>query len=169
MKVTEMLLKEFDQEIQKARRVLERVPEGRFDWKPHDRSMTLGHLATHVARLPQWAAMLAQSDLDISPDGKPVPQPPAPETRAALLALLDQCAGAGRAYLADVSEEDLGRPWSLLAAGQTIFTQPKVEVLRHSVLSHLAHHRGQLTVYLRLNEAPVPGIYGPSADEPTFS
>jgi uncharacterized damage-inducible protein DinB len=168
MTLIELFRREYDREVDVTRRVLERVPDGRFEWKPHARSFALGQLAQHVATLPQWAAMLAGDSLDIQPAGQPLAKAPVCESRAALLSALETNAAAGRAYLAGANDEELDRSWTLLAAGQTIFTMTKAEVLQISVMNHLAHHRGQLCTYLRMNDVPVPAVYGPSADEATY-
>jgi uncharacterized damage-inducible protein DinB len=164
----ELFRKEFEREVGVTRRVLERVPDGRFDWKPHAKSFSLGQLAQHVATLPQWAAFLAKDDLDIQPQGQPMPKLPPSETRDALLALLESNAEAGRAFLKQASDAELDRPWTLLAAGKSILTMTKAEVFQISVMNHLSHHRGQLCTYLRLNDIPVPAVFGPSADEVGF-
>ncbi len=165
MTLIELFRKEYEREVGVTRRVLERVPDGRLDWKPHPTSFSLGQLAQHVATLPQWASLLANDDLDIQPAGQPMRKLPPSATRDALLALLESNAAAGRAFLAQASDAELDRPWTLLAAGKAIFTMTKAEVFQISVMNHLAHHRGQLCTYLRLNDVPVPAVFGPSADE----
>jgi len=148
-----------------TRKVLERMPMDRYDWKPHDRSFSLGKLATHVAHLPGWLTMtLATDELDI---GQPFQQP-TPKTTGELLELFDQTAAQARASLAGAADEEFFKKWSLRNGDHVIFTMPKIAVVRGVVLNHLIHHRGQLTVYLRLNDVPVPGLYGPSADEGSF-
>lgn len=168
MTLIELFRKEYEREVGVTRRVLERVPDGRFDWKPHAKSFSLGQLAQHVATLPQWASLLASAELDIQPGGKPLPKLPPTETRDALLALLDTHVAAGRAFLAGASDAELDQPWTLLAGGKAIFTMSKAEVFQISVMNHLSHHRGQLCTYLRLNDVPVPAVFGPSADEAGF-
>jgi uncharacterized damage-inducible protein DinB len=165
MGLVDALLPEFDREMGVTRRLLERVPDGQFAWQPHPKSMTLGRLAEHLAELPQWVgATVLDSSLDLAttrrPDGY---QPPA--TRAAVLTMFDQNVAAARGVLAGRSDAELMAPWSLLRGEQTIFTMPKAGVLRAFVLNHIVHHRGQLSVYLRLRDVPLPSIYGPSADE----
>ena len=160
---------ELEREAGPTRRVLERVPEGRDDWKPHEKSMPLGYLATLVARLPTWATMtIKQDELDLNPPGGSGYTPPAVHSRAELLAAFDTGVTEAREALASTTDDYLLTPWRLLVAGKVVLEQPRHVVLRDSVFNHLAHHRGQLTVYLRLLGARVPAIYGPSADERPF-
>ena len=166
MSISEALLPEFDQEMDGARRTLERVPEDRFDWKPHARSGSMIWLAGHLANIPYWATLTIQKDeLDLMPDGKPLPQPPAPTSVDQMLAEFDQHVREARASIAGADDAAFLLPWSLLKNGVTIFSMPKIAVLRSFVMNHLIHHRAQLGVYLRLNDIPVPALYGPSADE----
>jgi uncharacterized damage-inducible protein DinB len=162
MTLSQSLLPEFDNEMSNTRRALERVPTDKFDWQPHAKSFTMGKLATHLATLPGWTDItINTSELDLS-------QPreiPKPATTEELLALFDQTVASARATLAGASDETFFQPWTLRNGEQTIFTLPKIAVMRGFVLNHIIHHRGQLTVYLRLNDIPVPSIYGPSADE----
>lgn len=164
MSIAQSLLPEFDFEMAAARKVLERVPGDDLGWKPHEKSMTMGRLATHVAEVPGWVISTFTSDsLDLAGDGGSRPAPPTdPE---GILALFDRLVAAGREALAGASDEDMAKPWSLMMGEQVFFTMPKAEVYRRWVINHLIHHRAQLGVYLRLNDIPVPGIYGPSADE----
>ncbi len=163
MSITGSLLPEFDREMANTRKVLERVPENRFGWKPHEKSWTLAALATHLATLPLWAKMtIEKNSIDIS---QPVENPEA-KTRAELLERFDANAAGAREAIAGISDEGLLAPWSLVAGGKTMFTLPRLTVLRTFVLNHTIHHRAQLGVYLRLIDVPVPGLYGPSADEP---
>lgn len=165
MAIVDALLPEFDHEMSTTRKVLERVPEDRLDWKPHPKSMTLGQLAQHVATIPLWGSITVNQpelDLGATPSVEPV------ATRAGLLAMFDANAAATRAALAGKSDAELMAPWALKRTGQTIFTMPKAAVWRSFVISHLIHHRGQLTVYLRMNDGLLPSIYGPSADEGAF-
>lgn len=170
MGLAQMLVPEFDMEIATTRKVLERVPEDKFGWKPHEKSGTLGWLAKHVAELPGWVGVTIKMDLfDLSPvDGPRMEPTPLPTTSKELLDLLDKKAAEARALLVDASDETMMKPWSLARQGAVLMTMPKAAVLRTFVLSHLIHHRGQLSVYLRLNDIPVPSIYGPSADENPF-
>ena len=162
--LADALLPEFDREMTTTRRLLERVPEDKLAWKPHAKSMSLGDLATHVATLVGWGAVtLNQSEVDLGGQSPNV----AATSRADLLARFDKNVSDTRAALAGKSDAEMMAPWSLKHGGQTIFTMPKVAVWRGFVLNHLVHHRGQLSVYLRLHDVPVPAIYGPSADEPS--
>ena len=166
MAFSDTLLPEFDHEMAGARRTLERVPEDRFEWRPHPKSGAMGWLAGHLANIPEWGTLtIARDELDLAPGGKPMELPPPPASRADLLAAFDKKAAEARAAIAGASDEELMKPWSLLQNGKTIFTMPKLTVLRSFVLNHLIHHRAQLGVYLRLNDVPVPSLYGPSADE----
>lgn len=165
MALVDALLPEFDHEMTTTRKVLERVPEDRFDWKPHAKSFSLGALAAHVTTLPAWGTeTLNKADIDIGGS-----QPPAaPPSKAELMATFDRNVATVRTALAGKSDAELLAMWALKRGGKTIFSMPKAAVLRSFVLSHLIHHRGQLCVYLRLLDVPVPSIYGPSADEPSF-
>ena len=166
MAIAEVLLPEFDQEAAGARRTLERVPADKFEWRPHEKSGTMIWLAGHLANLPSWAAVTMSGDqLDVAPGGKPMPPPPTPASVDELVATFDRCAAEARAALAGASDADFMKPWSLLNNGKVMMTLPKAAVIRSFVMNHLVHHRAQLGVYLRMNDVPVPSIYGPSADE----
>jgi uncharacterized damage-inducible protein DinB len=165
MPIIDAFLPEYDHEVATTRKLLERVPDGKFDWKPHDKSMSLGQLASHLATMLSWGAeTINQSEVDVAGPFTP----PRLDTRADLVAQFDKEAAATRAAIAGASDAALMAPWSLKREGKTIFTMPKVAVLRSFVMNHMIHHRGQLSVYLRLHDVPVPSIYGPSADEATF-
>jgi uncharacterized damage-inducible protein DinB len=165
MRLSETLLPEFEYEMANTRKTLERVPEDRFAWKPHEKSMAMGNLASHVANIPNWAVlMLSKDSIDIAPEGVPVKTPQA-ASREELLKIFDENVASAREAISGASDESLHGNWTLLANGKTIFTQPRLGVLRGMVLSHNIHHRAQLGLYLRLNDVPVPAIYGPSADE----
>ena len=165
MPIVDALLPEFDHEMTTTRKVLERVPADRFDWKPHAKSFSLGALATHVAALPTWGAeALTRSEFDIA-DSQP---PTAPPSKTALMAAFDKSVTTTRSALAGKTDAEFMATWTLTRGGKAIFSMPKANVLRSFVLNHLIHHRGQLSVYLRLLDVPVPSIYGPSADEPSF-
>ena len=169
MKLTELFLAEMEREMPRTRRALEQVPMGRPDWKPHPKSMPLGYLAALVATLPSWIVFTVnQDELDIRPVGKEPYKMPEWSTTAELLKLFDDGAAQAREALRNTTDEHLMKPWRFVVAGQVMSEDPRYIVLRDTVLNHLAHHRGQLTVYLRLNEKPVPAIYGPSADERPF-
>ena len=165
MPLVDALLPEFDHEMTTTRKVLERVPEDKFDWKPHAKSFSVGELATHVANLPTWGTeTLTKSEIDLA-GGQRVA---ALASKAELMAAFDRNVAATRAALTGKTDPELLAIWSLKRGGKTIFSMPKTAVLRSFVLSHVIHHRGQLSVYLRLLDVPVPSIYGPSADEPSF-
>lgn len=158
------LLAEFDREAASTRRILERVPDGKFDWKPHPKSMTLGGLANHVSGLMGFAPIVLQTEsMDVAaPSGQP--RPAAPTSARELVESFDRGVAASRAAIAAAGEQQLSHPWSLRNGETVLFNLPRDGVLRLQ-LSHMVHHRGQLSVYLRLNDVPVPGMYGPSADE----
>jgi uncharacterized damage-inducible protein DinB len=166
MNLTDLFLAELDREVAATRRVLERVPEGRADWRPHPRSMALGRLSALVAGMPGWIAMMIHTDeFDFAPEGKPADSTQL-ETAADLLALLETSTAKARQALLDTDDDHLLTNWKLKARGRVITEVPRYLNIRDGVFNHLAHHRGQLTVYLRLTESHVPSIYGPSADEP---
>ncbi len=163
--MTEFFHAQLEREAEGCRKALSRVPEGRPDWKPHEKSMPMGYLSSLVAMMPGWVAMaIDQDELDIAPPGGGSYQPPAPSTQRELLAMLEDGVGKAREALRRTSDEHLKTPWRLLVGGKVVLEQPR-EVVIADTFTHLAHHRGQLTVYLRLNDAPVPAIYGPSADD----
>ena len=166
MAIAEALLPEFDQEAASTRTTLERVPDGKFDWSPHEKSGTMGWLAGHLATIPTWATVaINQDSLDLMPDGKPYSPPPAPTSVTELLETFDKNVADARAAIAGASDEQLIETWSLLRNGENMMSMPRVAVVRGFVMNHMIHHRAQLGVYLRLNDIPVPSIYGPSADE----
>lgn len=166
-KITELLLAELEREATGTRRALERVPEGKDDWKPHEKSMPLGYLAGLVATMPGWiAAILNQDELDLATPSEYTT--PARSSNRDLLELFDSSMAKAREALANSTEEHLETTWRLLVQGKVVSEQTRYVAIRDSALNHLAHHRGQLTVYLRLNEIPVPSLYGPTADERTF-
>ena len=169
MPLSQMILPEFDQEMATTRKILERVPEGVGDWKPHSKSMTLARLAGHVAELPGWGVTtLTQTELDFAPAGQPPYQPTFFTTQAETLKLFDEGVKACRDAIAKASDADLQVMWTLKRAGQKLMSMPRIAVLRSMVMNHLIHHRAQLGVFLRLNDVAIPGSYGPSADEPRF-
>lgn len=164
MKVTDLLLEQLEKEVASSRRTLERVPEGKNSWKPHEKSMELGYLASLVAVMPSWIDMMINTDeFDVlKPSGyMPIPDP----SQQDLLEMLEKAAEKGREALRQTSDEHLEKNWKLLAGGHVAGEQRRRIFILDGVIAHLAHHRGQLTVYLRLLDAPVPGLYGPSADE----
>ena len=169
MTISQSMLPEFDQEMQNTRKVLERVPDDKWGWKPHEKSGTVGWYAWHIATLPGWATMTIKTEnLDIAPkDGSKMDMPKV-ENKQQALAQFDKDVAEARAALAGASDQDLMKDWSLLMGGQNMFTMPRVACLRGMVMNHLIHHRAQLTVYYRMLDVPVPGLYGPSGDEKQF-
>ena len=166
MAINQALLPEFEHEMATTRKALERVPEDKFAWKPHPKSMALGRLASHVAEIPGWGMMTVEKDsIDIAPPGGPAHTGANLGTRREILELFDKNVAAARSAVAGASDEHLMKPWSLLSGGKTVLSMPRVAVWRSFVMNHLIHHRAQLGVYLRLNEVAVPSTYGPSADE----
>ncbi|HVN04924.1 MAG TPA: DinB family protein [Bryobacteraceae bacterium] len=166
MSLSQSVLPEFDREMSSTRKTLERLPDDKFGWKPHEKSMPLGRLGSHLAELCGWIKTTLETEsLDFMPPGAPPYQPVTAPSRAAVLEMFDQNVADARAAISAASDEQWLVPWSLLAGGKTIFTMPRIAVLRGMVMNHVIHHRGQLTVYLRLNDIPVPALYGPSADE----
>lgn len=169
MQIRELFLDELERETAGSRLSLERVPEGKNDWKPHEKSMPLGYLAYLVAAMPSWIAMaINQDELDLYPPGKPKSKPPDWHSRKELLDLLEANVAQAREALKKTTDEHLMTMWKLLVGGRVVSEEPRYVVIRDSVFNHAAHHRGQLTVYLRLCNASVPAIYGPSADEGKF-
>lgn len=169
MAMNQALVAEFDQEMAGTRKTLERVPEAKFDWKPHDKSGSMIWLAGHLANLAGWAGTTVNTDsLDLAPGGKPMTPPPPPKSSKELLDLFDKNVAESRKAIAAVSDADLQKPWSLLNNGTVLMTMPRGVCLRNFVMNHTIHHRAQLGVYLRLNNVAVPALYGPSADEQTF-
>lgn len=166
MAIKDSILPEYDHEMATTRKVLERVPEDKKDWQPHAKSMSLGRLSQHLATLPGWVmATMKQTELHMNPPGGPPYSPPEFESKAAALALFDQNVREGREAIVAAEDAEFMVPWTFKSGGHTVFTLPRVAVLRSFVTNHIIHHRGQLSVYLRLNDVPVPSIYGPSADE----
>jgi len=168
MKLTEFLRAEMDREIDRSRRALEQAPEGKYDWKPHERSMAFGYLANMVATIPMWVSMqISQDELDIAPkDGSKFEQKRL-DSSAELMDALDKAAAGARAAFDKTTDEHLMTNWQLKAGGKVVAEAPRHEMIQDSLL-HWAHHRGQMTVYLRLLGAKVPAIYGPSADDKEF-
>jgi uncharacterized damage-inducible protein DinB len=167
MKLTELLIAELEREAVGSRKVLQNVPEGKNDWKPHEKSMPLGYLATIVANIPGWLEMVINMDeIDINPPGGSKYKPQEWKTRGDLLEQFENSLKKGREVLQNTSDDHLlNTKWRMLSGGKLMMEQTRYEAVREAVLNHMAHHRGQLTVYLRLNGEKVPAIYGPSADE----
>jgi uncharacterized damage-inducible protein DinB len=165
MTIPTSLLPEFDHEMATTRRILERVPEAEFAWKPHERSMTLGELAGHVANLPMWCSTTLETTvLDLDSFGEDLTLKP-PVSRDALLQDFDARVAKARAAIARTSDAEMLASWTLKKGAQQFFSMPRVSAIRSFVMNHLIHHRGQLTVYLRLKDVPIPPVYGPTADE----
>ncbi|HEV8214991.1 MAG TPA: DinB family protein [Gemmatimonadaceae bacterium] len=160
MSIGQSMIAEYDQEMATTRRVLERIPSDKNTWKPHAKSFSVGHLAQLVARMPGWITLTVKNPkLDLSQA-----TPYSYETTDALLADFDRNVREGREALASVTDEQMGQPWALTMGERNLITLPRGVVLRQNI-NHLVHHRGQLTVYLRLLDIPVPSVYGPTADE----
>lgn len=160
------LLPEFDQEMASTRKVLERVPDDKLDWKPHPKSNTIGWNANHLAEMPDWAVhTLSHSSLDVAPPGGEPYRSPKLGSNREILDLFDRNVAAARKAIEAITDDAVRQNWSLLKAGTPIFTMPRAVVLRSFVMNHMIHHRAILSVYLRLNDIPVPGLYGPSGDE----
>jgi uncharacterized damage-inducible protein DinB len=163
-----MLRSELDREAERSRRALELVPEGKQEWKPHDASMAFGYLVQMVATIPTWVEMIVKLDeLDIKPKDGPRQQPGNLNTAAALIGALDSSLETARAALLETNDEHLLTPWRILATGEVQQERPR-HVMIADMMNHWAHHRGQMTVYLRLMGAKVPALYGPSADDQRF-
>jgi uncharacterized damage-inducible protein DinB len=162
MPFSQTLLPEFEEEMKNTRKLLECVPDGKFDYKPHTKSMTLGRLASHVAEMPSWTAFTVDLEvLELQADFKPE----IASTRAELLEKFDKGVVEARQKIAATSDAQWQVTWTFKYAGQTIMTMPRSAVMRSIIMNHLVHHRAQLGVYLRLNDVAIPGMYGPSADE----
>jgi uncharacterized damage-inducible protein DinB len=165
MPFSAQLLPEFDEEMKNTRKILACVPDGKFDYQPHPKSMTLGRLATHVAEMPSWATMTISTEvLEMTPDWKPNRA----DTQAELLEMFDKGVTEAREKIAAATDEDWQKTWTFKFAGNTVMSMPRSVVVRSTVMNHLIHHRAQLGVFLRLNEVEIPGMYGPSADEAKF-
>ena len=169
MKLTELLLAEFDREVGRSRRALQEVPAGKYEWKPHEKSMIFGYLVNMVATIPSWISLeIMQDDLDIAPtDGGKMEQKRL-DTSEELLKALEKSASAARSALEKTTDEHLMTNWKLLAGGNPVMESPR-HVMIQDTINHWAHHRGQMTVYLRLMGAKVPALYGPSADDNRFA
>jgi uncharacterized damage-inducible protein DinB len=168
VELTRFFAEQLEREAAISRRVLEHVPQGKTDWKPHEKSMPLGYLASLVATMPSWVAMaIERDDLDIKPVGGPPPPAQTWTSPADLQRMQDEAVAGARKALAATTDAHLATPWKLLASGTVVMTAPRLVVIADT-FTHLSHHRGQLTVYLRLNDKPVPSVYGPSADDRSF-
>jgi uncharacterized damage-inducible protein DinB len=166
MAIRDAFLPEFEHEMSTTRKTLERVPEDKLSWKPHNTSMEMGRLAGHIAEMAGFAAATFQGDsFDFQPAGAPPMKPTVMTSRQQILGTFDKNVADARAAISKASDEDLQKVWTLLNGGKTFFAMPRIQVLRGMILNHVIHHRGQLSVYLRMNQVPIPSIYGPSGDE----
>jgi uncharacterized damage-inducible protein DinB len=165
MTFSESLLPEFDEEMKNTRKLLECVPDDKFGFQPHAKSMTMARLASHVAELPSWASFTLDTEvLEMHPGDKPV----IASSRAELLDMFDKCVPAARAKIAAATQADWAKTWTFKYDGKTVLAMPRAAVMRSVIMNHLIHHRAQLGVFLRLNDVEIPGMYGPSADEMKF-
>jgi uncharacterized damage-inducible protein DinB len=168
MKLTQLVLDELEKEAELSRKALEVVPAGKADWKPHDRSMIFGYLADMVANIPNWVAMIVtRPELDIAPAGGPQQTREPMNDSAAFIAALDKAMAAARSALQQATDDHLMTGWRLLAGGKPVIETTRYVMIRDTI-NHWVHHRGQMTVYLRLLGAKVPALYGPSADDKNF-
>jgi uncharacterized damage-inducible protein DinB len=166
MRISDTLLPEVEQEMAQTRKTLERVPDAQFQFKPHEKSMSMGELARHIAMMANWGGdTLVSDNFDVAPVDGPAYVMPTVTNTAEVLALFDEGVAGFKKNLAAAENDAMMKPWSLLRAGDPMFTMPRAAVIRGMILNHLVHHRGQLTVYLRLCNVAVPALYGPSADE----
>jgi uncharacterized damage-inducible protein DinB len=168
MGISAEFLPEFDLEMASARRTLERIPEDKLAWKPHEKSMLLGRLAGHIAELPGMGVSVMKDDaLDFAnrPAGKLARKPTVAESQNHVLELFDKNIAALRAAIAGAGDDHWGKNWKLSAGEKTFYNGPRMGAMRRMVMNHIIHHRAQLGVYLRLNDVAVPSVYGPSADE----
>jgi uncharacterized damage-inducible protein DinB len=168
MKLTEFFREELDREVERSRKAIEQVPSGKYDWKPHEKSMIFGYLADMVATIPTWITMEVERDeLDVAPPKGQGTKAPQKETREDLIKALDDAAAGARAALERTNDEHLRTNWKLLAGGNVVMEEPRYVMIQETI-NHWAHHRGQMTVYLRLMGQKVPALYGPSADDKSF-
>ncbi len=165
MRISDTLLPEFEFEMANTRKVLARVPDEKWNWKPHPKSFSMGDLAAHVMGIPHWLVdTLTTESMEVGPSKSTYQQPKA-GTQAELLEKFDRFVFDAGRTLISAEDDDLMKPWALLYEGKTVLSMPRNAIFRSFIMNHLIHHRGQLSVYLRLNDIPVPGLYGPSADE----
>jgi uncharacterized damage-inducible protein DinB len=164
MAIRDALLPEFDHEMGTTRRLLERAPAADFSWTPHEKSFNLGQLASHVSNIPHWCELILQTTVfDVLSAGDT--RPKAPASAADLVSHFDKTASAARSGLSTAGDPELLTPWTFSRGEQVMFTMPRIAAIRSFVMNHLIHHRGQLSVYLRLRNVPLPPMYGPTADE----
>lgn len=166
MSIAQSILPEFEHEMAGTRKTLERIPDEKLDWKAHPKSNTIGWVAAHLAEIPGWAeGTLTQDSWDINPVGGEPYKTPKATSRKQILEIFDKNVAAAKKAIAATKDDAFLKQWSLLSAGQPIMTMPRIAVIRGFVLNHMIHHRAHLCVYLRLNDIPVPALYGPSGDE----
>ena len=166
MSIAQLLLNELDREVEASRTLLDRLPEGKWGWRPHEKSMTLGRLATHVAEIPSWSNSLLMADeIDFMSPEMQAWTPREMQSKDEILAELESAAETCRVHLEATSDEDFDRDWTMKSGDQVVMQEKKYMVFRRQVLNHMVHHRAQLGVFLRLLDVPLPGSYGPSADE----
>jgi uncharacterized damage-inducible protein DinB len=164
--IAESILPEFEQEMAGTRKTLERIPDDKLEWKAHPKSNTIGWVGGHLAELPGWVEMTLKTDkLDINPPGGNPYKPPKPTSHKQMVEIFDKNVATAKTAIRSTSDAEFLKPWSLLNAGATLFAMPRIAVVRSFVINHMIHHRAILTVYLRLNDIPVPALYGPSGDE----
>ncbi len=169
MTIGQTLLPEFEHEMAGVRKTIERVPEDKYGWKAHPKSNTMGWVVAHLAEIPGWVeGTLTQDIWETNPPGGEPYKSPVATSQAQILALFDQNVAAAKKALAEVSDESMYKIWSLHVSGKPVITMPRIAVMRGFILSHAIHHRAILCVYLRLNDLPVPALYGPSGDEGSF-
>ncbi|MFK7777326.1 MAG: DinB family protein [Gimesia sp.] len=166
MTIAETLLPEFDREMASTRKTIERIPNDKLDWKAHPKSRTMGWVGSHLAEIAGWVeGILTQDSWDIAPESGESYQAPQFDSLQDILDFFDANVAAGRKCIGTTSDEEFAKSWSLLSGGQALIIMPKAGVIRTWILNHSIHHRGHLCVYLRLNDIPVPALYGPSGDE----
>ena len=166
MSISASFIPELDHEAAGTRKTLARIPEDNLDWKPHEKSISFREMASHLANLPHWAVITAgESGLDIAPPGGEPPKQEPVESVEQALQIFDKNIAEAREALAGLSDEQMMENWTLLAGGEEVLSMPRAGVIRGFIMNHLIHHRAQLSLYLRLNDIPVPALYGPSADE----
>jgi uncharacterized damage-inducible protein DinB len=166
MAIIDSLLPEFDKEMASTRKTLERIPDDKLDYKPHPKSGSMGWIVSHLANVPIWTGRALNMDsMDMNPPGAPPRRTVVLNSMEEVLALFDKNVSDARAALSTATDDALGQPWTMLSGGNKVFTLPRAAIIRSFVMNHSIHHRGQLTMYMRLNDIPVPGLYGPSADE----
>jgi DinB superfamily len=166
MPIAQSILPQFDQEMAGTRKTLERVPDDKFDWKAHPKCNTIGWVAAHLADIPSWVEITMKRDsFDVNPVGGQPYRPARPTNRQEIVAVFDKNVASAHAAIAGTPDGDFMKEWSLLAGGNPIFKMPRIAVLQSMVISHSIHHRAFLCAYLRMNDIPVPALYGPSGDE----